>query len=128
MNTALTQKEPTPAAQPVRENETYVAPVVDIRESKDAYTIYAEMPGVTKAGLEITVEDNELVIAGRRQDCPCAGEALHRETRPMHYRRTFELSPEIETSNISARMDQGLLVLTLRKAAKAAPRRIQVEG
>jgi len=128
MNTAMTQKEPASVAQAVRENEVWIAPVVDICESKDAYIIQAEMPGVNKAGLEITVEDNELVITGRRQDCPCGGEALHRETRPVHYRRTFELSPEIETGNISARMEQGLLVLTLRKAAKTAPRRIQVDG
>ncbi|WCJ60099.1 Hsp20/alpha crystallin family protein [Fontisphaera persica] len=125
---AIEKKEAAAPAPVTREQELWMAPNVDIYETKEAYTILAEMPGVNKAGLEVTVEDNELVITGRRDLTPFKGETLHRETRPAHYRRVFELDPAIDTNRISARMEQGVLTLVLPKAEKAKPRRVVVEG
>lgn len=125
---ALEKKETAAPAPAAREQELWMAPNVDIYETKEAYTILAEMPGVNKNGLEVTVEDNELVITGRRDLKPFAGETLHRESRPAHFRRVFELDPAIDTDRISARMEQGVLTLVLPKAERAKPRRVQIEG
>jgi HSP20 family protein len=128
MNQAIEKNETKVPATAMRENEVWVAPNVDIYETREAYTILAEMPGVNKGGLEVTVEDNELVLTGRRAACPGTGEALHRETRPANYRRVFELDPAIDTNKIAARMEQGVLTLTLPKTERAKPFRVAIEG
>lgn len=128
MSNAIVKSETKNLAPLAQEPEVWLNPNVDIYEDKDGYTILAEMPGVNKAGLEVTVEDNELVIIGRREKSACQCSPLHRETRTAHYRRAFELDPAINTDKIVARMDQGVLTLSLPKAEKTKPRRINVEG
>ena len=111
--------------QPVSPAPT-IAPEVNIYETKEAYVLEAEMPGVSKDGLEITLEGNELTITGRRHPETVAGEPLFRERTARDYTRTFELDPAIDTARINARIDQGLLTLTLPKSEQVKPRRITV--
>jgi HSP20 family protein len=105
----------------------YVTPLVDIENTKEGYVIRAEMPGVDKAGLEITVENGELIIIGHRQQLQFPGEPAYREIRRHDFRRVYELHPDIDASKISARIDQGLLTLSLPKAEKVKPHRITVD-
>jgi HSP20 family protein len=105
---------------------SYVTPVANILETSDSYLLEAEMPGVTKEGIEVTVENGELIIVGRRADKETPGTPVYRESRPLDYRRVFDLDPSIDTSKISAKMEQGILKLTLPKAEQVKPRRIQV--
>jgi HSP20 family protein len=123
MNTTVQKHE---SAKPVLRAEEFVAPGVDIFETKEGYVLEAEMPGVNKNGLEITLEGTEITITGRRMNVLPAGEALFRERRPLDYRRTFELDPAIDTGKIAARMNQGVLTLTLPRSAKAKPQKIAV--
>jgi HSP20 family protein len=53
-------------------------------------------------------------------------EVLYRESRPSDYRRVFELDPAIDSSKISAKMEQGVLTLTLPKTEKVKPRKIEI--
>jgi HSP20 family protein len=130
MNAVANQDQQTVRPQPIqheREREFHVPPV-NIVESNDHYIVEADLPGVAKEGLEITVEDNELTIIGRRgdfQEAPNA-EVLYQESRPGDFRRVFELDPTIDTSKINAKMQQGVLTLTLPKAEKVKPRKISV--
>ena len=105
----------------------YVAPEVNIFETKDGYVLEAEMPGVDKSGLEITLEGTEITIVGRRHTEALPGELLFHECPGADYRRVFELDPAIDSSKISARMDQGILTLTLPKSERVKPRKITVE-
>jgi HSP20 family protein len=105
----------------------FVAPEVNIFETKEGYVLEAEMPGVSKEGLEITLEGNELTIVGHRNNESTNGEALFRERRLSDYRRVFELDPAIESGRISAKIDQGILTLTLPKSEKVKPRKIVVD-
>jgi HSP20 family protein len=100
---------------------------VNIFETKDGYVLEAEMPGVNKAGLEITLEGTEITITGRRQVEPITGETLFRESHQADYRRVFELDPAIDTTKVAARMDQGVLTLTLPKSERVKPRKITVD-
>jgi len=109
-----------------RRAEQFVTPVASVVEDGDAYLLKVEMPGVNKEGLEISVENNELTITGRRSLAQIEGTLIHRESRPENFRRGFELDPSIDTSKISARMDQGILTLTLPKAEEVKPRKITV--
>jgi HSP20 family protein len=125
MNTTV-QKEARPAQDRAVRQE-FVLPEVNIFETKDGYVLEAEMPGVNKEGLEITLEGNEITIVGHRHHEPVAGEMLFRERRLADYRRVFELDPAIDTSKVSAKMDQGVLTLTLPKSERVKPRKIAVD-
>jgi HSP20 family protein len=109
-----------------RRAEQFVTPVASVVEDGDAYLLKVEMPGVNKEGLEISVENNELTITGRRDSAQIEGTLIHRESRTEDFRRVFELDPSIDTSKISARIDQGFLTLTLPKAEQVKPRKIAV--
>jgi HSP20 family protein len=121
---ATLQKEPRAAEQRA---STFISPEVNILETKDGYVLEAEMPGVSKDGLEVTLEGNELTITGHRQLQPPAGEALFRESHESGFRRVFELDPAIDTAKVSARMEQGVLTLTLPKSERVKPRKISVD-
>lgn len=109
------------------EHEEYVAPDVDIFESSDGYILEAEMPGVDKSGLEISLEGTEITIVGHRKPARLEGSPILRECQTADFRRVFELDPAIDTGRISARMEQGLLRLTLPKSERVKPRKIAVE-
>jgi HSP20 family protein len=108
------------------ENQNWFSPEVNIFETKDGYVLEGDMPGVNKGGLEITLEGNTLTIVGRRNEPDFGATPVYRESRDGHFRRVFELDPAIDTSKISARMEQGILKLHLPKADKVKPRKIQV--
>jgi len=107
--------------------EEYLVPEVNIYETGDGYVLQAEMPGVSKDGLDITLEGNELTIVGRRHRETENGEAIFRERRLLDFRRAFELDPAVDTGKVSAKMEQGLLTLTLPKSERVKPRRITVD-
>jgi len=114
-----------PAQEPRRVQ--YATPLVDVETTEDGYTIRAEMPGVDKSGLEITVDNNELAIVGHRHAIETPGEPVYREIRNNDFRRVYELDPLIDTARISARIEQGVLTLTLPKAESVKPRKIAVD-
>jgi HSP20 family protein len=105
----------------------YATPLVDVESTEEGYTIRAEMPGVEKSGLEITVDNGELTILGHRKANEAPGEPVYREIRNNDFRRVYELDPAIDTGKISARIDQGILTLTLPKAESVKPRKIAVD-
>ncbi len=124
MNKTATEAAPAPGvAQPARIR--YVTPAVSIYEDADGYTIEAEMPGVPKDGVHITVENGELTFTGAKSPRP-EGNCLYGEAPRADYRRAFDLDPSVDTEHITARMDQGVLILRLPKAQDKKPRRISV--
>jgi len=106
--------------------QAYATPQANIVETKEGYILQAEMPGVSKDGIEVTVENNELVILGHRSDAVLEGTPVYRESRMLDYRRVFDLDPAIDTQKITAKMEQGILTLNLPKAESLKPRRIQI--
>ena len=105
----------------------FVSPEVNIFETGDGYVLEAEMPGVNKEGLEITLDGNEITIVGHRHAQPLSGAPLFRESTNADFERVFELDPAIDTSKVSARMEQGVLTLSLPKSEKVKPRKITVD-
>jgi len=128
MNVA--NQQPNDSAVLARQDQKsiqYVTPLADVESTKESYTIHAEMPGVDKSGLELTVDNGELTIVGHRQVEQFSGEPVYREIRQTDFRRVYELDPAIDTTLIAARIDQGVLTLTLPKAESVKPRKITVE-
>jgi HSP20 family protein len=105
---------------------SYLIPRVDIVETKDAYRLEAEMPGVNKAGLEVLLDGNDLTILGRRGAPVIEANYLYRESKAADYRRVFELDPAIDSAKIDAKMEQGVLTLVLPKSERVKPRKVVV--
>ena len=106
--------------------EQFITPPASVTEISDCYMLEIEMPGVKKDGLEISVENNELTMIGRRSLPAVEGTLIHRESRPENFRRVFELDASIGADKISAKIDQGVVTLTLPKAEHVKPRKITV--
>src|SRR6476660_2654401 len=106
--------------------EQFTTPTASVTEIGDGYMLEIEMPGVKKDGLEISVENSELTVIGRRSLPVVEGTLIHRESRPENFRRAFEIDPSIDADKISAKIDQGLVTLTLPKAEHVKPRKITV--
>jgi len=107
-------------------NERFITPPASVSETSEGYLLELEMPGVNKDGLEISIENNELSIVGRRSNPGIDGTLVHRESRPQNYRRSFEIDPSIDSGKIGARINQGVVTLTLPKAEEVKPRKIAV--
>ncbi|PYL73104.1 MAG: heat-shock protein Hsp20 [Verrucomicrobia bacterium] len=122
MNTLVRENRDNERGQ----SEQFITPSGSVVEAGDGYTLEVEMPGVNKDGLEISVENNEVTIFGRRSRPGVEGKLIHRESRPENYRRTFELDPSIDADKIGAKIDQGIITLTLPKAEHVKPRKIAV--
>jgi HSP20 family protein len=121
------QKQPAREQQENGANRGYLSPQVNIAETKDGYVVEAEMPGVNKDSLEVLLEGNELTLIGHRKfDVPNA-ELLYRESATRDFRRSFVLDPAIDTGRINARMENGVLTLTLPKSEQVKPRKVVVE-
>ncbi len=103
-----------------------VAPRSNLKHDAEGYTLKVEMPGVTKAGVDITVNEGKLLITGKRESVATNGRTVYSERPAAHYSRVFELDPSIDTERISAGIEQGLLTVKLHKAEAAKPRKIAV--
>ena len=125
MNT-LVRENRTGAGSNEQAEEQFVTPAATVLENAEGYTLEVEMPGVSKETLEMWVENNELTIVGRRSMPTIEGTLLHRESRPENFRRAFELDPSIDAEKISAKIEQGVVTLTLPKAEQVKPRKIAV--
>lgn len=105
------------------------APAVDISENKDAFVITAELPGIRKEDVNVSVQDGVLTIQGERSfENGEDDERRHRVERFYgHFSRSFTLPENVDDANIKANYHDGVLELTLTKQEKAKPRAIEVE-
>jgi len=115
------------AAAAERTTPTLVPPV-DIFEDASGITLLADLPGASLDTLSINVDGRTLTL-----DASLAlGEAnslvsMYAEVRANHYRRSFELSSELDTTAIDASLKDGVLTLRIPKQEQAKPRRIEVK-
>lgn len=105
----------------------YYIPSTDIYETEDALTVVMEMPGVEKKDLEVNLENDVLKVEGRIDFGKYEGlDPLYTEYNVGHYARSFTLSRKIDQQQITAQLEDGVLQLTLKKAAEAKPRQIAI--
>ena len=104
-------------------------PAVDVSEQADAIRIAAELPGVSPEDVKISVEGNVLTVTGTKQQvAEQQTERLHRYERAYgSFARSFTLPRTVDTAQIKAGYDKGVLTITLPKAEQAKPRQIAVE-
>jgi len=102
-------------------------PVYEIVENDDAYGVTVELPGVAKEGLEITAEEGQIRVVGRRGwKQPEGWTALHRETVDAPFELVLSHDNAIDVEKIVAELHDGLLRLSLPKHEALKPRKIAV--
>jgi HSP20 family protein len=102
-------------------------PAVDLYETTDRYIVSAELPGLTRDHIEIQVHDGHLTIRGQRPSLPIPCEQYHRLERGHGaFLRRFALPAALDVDQISADLKDGVLTITIPKAAGAVLRRIDV--
>ena len=110
-----------------RTRESFIVPAVDIFEDAHQITVQAEMPGVSKEGLNVQADHNNLLIEGRiGLDLPAGMTAAYADLQSTRYRRTFVLSGELDTEHIAATLKDGLLTVRIPKRVEFRRRKIKV--
>jgi HSP20 family protein len=107
-------------------------PAVDLVEKKDAYVLYAELPGVDPSQVSVNFEQSLLTIRGAKQSpIGAAGDGEQRIYAAERVTGTFERSvrlPQfVDAERISAEFTNGVLTVTVPKAAAAQPRKIEIK-
>ncbi len=104
-----------------------VRPAVDIVERDDAWLLVADLPGVPADGVDLQIERGELrLTAAQRVDAVGDEGYVLRERVPCRFVRVFRIGDGIETGNIDASFNAGILTVTLPKVTEMQPRRIEV--
>lgn len=104
-------------------------PDIDIHETDSGLVLTADLPGVSKEGLDVSVVENVLKIHGRVvSETPKGAKLVLQEYREGDYYRSFILSDEVDADSIRAEFEAGVLTLTLPKAKRLLPRKIEVEA
>ncbi len=103
-------------------------PRVDVVESDHEFTVHAELPGLNKDDIKVTLEDNVLTIEGERkhEDEQKDKQFFRRERSYGKFKRAFKLGTEVQAEKIAANYKDGILILTLPKSEAAKPRQIEV--
>ncbi len=123
---ATRPREQTPAQKEgTHSRERHIAPPVDIYETQQGLVVMADLPGVSKDNLDVSVENGLLTIMGRTRNA-APGEPVYREFELAHFFRQFELSEKVDRNKITAELKHGVLKLNLPKAEEAKPRKIEV--
>lgn len=104
----------------------HYSPTVDIYESDEAITLFADLPGVQKNNLDINVEDKQLTITGLVNESDSHLQSVYTEYGIGGYTRSFRLGDTIDQSKINATLKDGVLTLVLPKAERLKPRRIEI--
>jgi HSP20 family protein len=105
------------------------SPRVDITETDSSYEIVAEIPGVRKKDVKVTVDNGVLTVSGeRKQEKEEKDKKLHRVERYYgSFCRSFALPDNVNSSNVKATFDGGVLNLTLPKTEQSQPKAIEVK-
>jgi HSP20 family molecular chaperone IbpA len=105
----------------------FFVPSTDVYETEDGLTLVMEMPGAVRESLDVSLEEGVLTVEGRLDFSKYEGlEPIYTEYNVGHYARSFSLSDKVDQANIAAKIEDGVLILTLPKAPAARPRRIVV--
>jgi HSP20 family molecular chaperone IbpA len=109
-------------------NEPALTPPVDVFEDSTGITLYADLPGVSKDTLHLQVEADTLTIDAESDlAVPETLHTNHTEVGLGRFRRVFTLSKELDASQVSAELANGVLKLRIPKAQHAQPKRIEVK-
>lgn len=105
------------------------APAASFADTGEALTLRVELPGLTDKDVDISVTANVLSVkAERKVEAPEGYAAHRRERQSFSFAQSYELPTRIDPEKVQASLKQGVLTLTLPKAAEAQPKRVTVSA
>jgi len=105
-------------------------PAVDVFEDKDKYVVKAELPGMKKEDIEVSLDGNTLTISGERkhEEEKKEGETYRSERFFGRFQRSVTLPAAVQANKIEASYKDGMLTVTLPKSEEAKPKQIQIKA
>jgi HSP20 family protein len=104
-------------------------PRANLIDSGTNLVVTAEVPGLSDRDIKLTLNQDVLSISGEREVKPPEGYSAHRQERPaVNFSRSFALPCRVNPDGTTASVKNGILTVTLEKAADAIPRKITVKG
>ena len=105
------------------------SPTVDLKETDDAYTLEADLPGMKKDEIDVSVMDNVVTLKGeRKHEAETKEKGYHRvERRYGSFERSFEIPGGFQGDKIGASYENGVLKVTLPKREETKPKQIDVK-
>lgn len=105
----------------------YRTPRVEIFETPEDVTLRAEMPGVAKEDFDIGIEGDDLTIKGKRKPVNSGLRLIHGGIDGADYYRAFTLGDALDTTSVKAKLEGGILTLSLSKKPEILPRKVEIE-
>jgi HSP20 family protein len=109
--------------------ENHWSVAVDVIEEKDQYVLKADLPGVKKEDIKVSLEDNILTLqAERKAEAETQDKQVHRIERSFgRYQRTLNLGAHVDASKVQANYKDGVLELIVPKAEEVKPKSIDIQ-
>lgn len=106
------------------------APALDVYEDKENVVVRAEIPGMKKEDLDISLHDNVVTVSGeRKHEKKYEGGQTSREERFFgRFTRSMKLPKQVDANAVKASYKDGILTITLPKAEEAKPRQIKIKN
>ena len=109
------------------EKDGFRLPVTNVHETEKEFLLTMEMPGVDKKDVHVEVENDQIIITGEKAEKTETEGLLRREIRSEKFRRSFVLDSAIDRDTIKAKLDNGMLKVTLPKKAESVGRKIDID-
>jgi HSP20 family protein len=110
------------------ERKRYIRPVSNICEENGAVILRLEMPGVDKEHIEINIDGDTLTVHGKRAAEDGKKNYLLRERLTGDYHQTYTIDERVDREKVDAKMEKGVLMLTLHLKEEVKPRKIEVKA
>lgn len=112
------------------DDDSLLIPPADIVEDDDNFVVSVELPGMKKDEVSLTLKDKSLTISGsKRHEGEKGDDRFHRVERSYgSFCRTIDLPSKVDASKITARFENGVLVVTMPKVEEAKPKEIAIKG
>jgi HSP20 family protein len=109
------------------DNEGFRMPLVNINETEKEFVVTVELPGVQKKDLDVSIDRDELVVTAERSEKVESNEGLlRREIRSEKFRRSFTLGQTVDRDDIKAKLENGILKVTLPKKTESVGRKVDI--
>ncbi len=113
----------------VNQRNNNFVPSIDISETNDGFEVTAELPGVSKDNIDVSLDNGRLTISGERKfEEKEEGKTYHRvETRYGSFNRSFQLPDNVDEDSINAKYENGLLHISIKKTEDKVKKQIEVK-
>jgi HSP20 family protein len=118
------------AFAPAATGDTARSPALDVAETESAFTVHMDLPGVAKQDVQVSIDGRRITVQAqaRREEERKEGErVVHRERAVASFARSFTLPVEVDQAQSGARLDNGVLTLTLSKRGARTASRLNVD-